>query len=302
MNRIQFGQGGCEKALRYLDAYISNELTVETNHEVLRHLEGCQACSAELDARTRLRSRLNTAVKAQSVPPELQARIREQIRNGRPGSWLSLESLKTGGWRWAGAMAAACLVVAAGLWVNYSAERMPTLADRPAQNAYITRVSANLAAVLKVGLGDHIHCSIFRKYPKDAPPVEKMEGELGATYSGLLPVVRAAVPDSYRVIMAHQCSYAGRKFIHLTFEKDGGLLSLVIARKEPGESLQGLAPTTQSSGIPIYQSAAGRYEVAGFQAGNYFAYVVSELKGKANLQIAANMAVGVHEFLAKTAA
>ena len=301
MNRIQFGQGGCEKALRYLDAYMSNELTVETNDEVLRHLEGCPGCSAELDTRTRLRSRLQTAVKAQSVPPELQVRVREQIRRGSSHNWLSLEWLKTGGWRWAGAMAAG-LVAAAGLWVNYSTERMPALADRPAQIAYISRVSANLAAVLKVGLGDHIHCSIFRKYPKEAPPVEKMEGDLGPTYSGLLPVVRAAVPQGYRVIMAHQCSFAGRKFIHLTFEKDGGLLSLVITRKQAGESIEGLVPAAQSSGVPIYQSAAGRYEVAGFEAGSYFAYVVSELRSKANLQVAANMASGVHQFLARTAA
>src|ERR1051326_7429055 len=124
MNRIQFGQGGCEKTLRYLDAYISNELTVETTHEVLRHLEGCPGCSAELDTRTRLRSRIKTAVKAQSVPPELQVRIREQIRNGQSGNWLSLEWLKKGGWRWASAMAAG-LVVATGLWVNYSEEPMP---------------------------------------------------------------------------------------------------------------------------------------------------------------------------------
>jgi len=58
MNRIQFGEGGCEKTRKYLDSYISNELMVETNHEVLRHLESCQPCAAELDARTRLRTRL----------------------------------------------------------------------------------------------------------------------------------------------------------------------------------------------------------------------------------------------------
>ena len=298
MNRIQFGQGGCEKTLRYLDAYINNELTVETNHDVLRHLESCPACSAELDARSHLRARLKAAVSAQSVPPELQVRIREQIRDTSSGNWAWLSA---GGWRWAGALAA-CLVVAAGLWVNRSTEQMPALSDRPAQKTYIARVSANLAAVLKVGLGDHIHCSIFRKYPKDPPPVEKMESELGSRYAGLLPVVRTAVPQGYRVIMAHECGYAGRKFIHLTFERDGSLLSLVIARKQSGESLEGLAPAAQGSGIPIYQSAAGRYEVAGFEAGNYFAYVVSELRSKANLQVAANMAAGVHDFLVKTAA
>jgi anti-sigma factor (TIGR02949 family) len=300
MNRIQFGQGGCEKTLRYLDAYISNELTVETNHDVVRHLEACLACSAELDTRTRLRSRLKVAVKAQSVPPELQVRIREQIRTSGSENWLHLEWLSGGRWRWAGAVAAG-LVVAAGLWVNQIPERMPALADRPGQNTFIARVSANLAAVLKVGLGDHIHCSIFRKYPKEPPPIEKMEGELGPTYSGLLPAVRKAVPQGYRVIMAHQCGYAGRHFVHLTFEKDDSLLSLVVARKQPGESLEGLLPTTESSGIPIYQSAAGRYEVAGFEAGDYFAYVVSDLRGKANLKIAAAIASGVHDFLIKTA-
>jgi len=114
--------------------------------------------------------------------------------------------------------------------------------------------------------------------------------------------VKAAVPEGYRVIMAHQCGYAGRKFVHLTLEKNGDLLSLVIARKEPGDSLEGLSPTTETSGISIYQSAAGRYQVAGFAAGDFLAYVVSDLRGKANLQIAANLAPGVHEFLLKTAA
>ena len=57
MNRVQFGEGACEKTRRYMDAYISNELLVETNHELLRHLEGCVACSAELETRGRLRTR-----------------------------------------------------------------------------------------------------------------------------------------------------------------------------------------------------------------------------------------------------
>src|ERR1043166_4430274 len=89
MNRIQFGRGGCEKTLRSFDAYISNELTGETNHDVVRHLEACPACSAELETRTRLRSGLKAAVKKQGVPPELQVRIREQIRTSSSDARLS---------------------------------------------------------------------------------------------------------------------------------------------------------------------------------------------------------------------
>jgi anti-sigma factor (TIGR02949 family) len=295
MNRIEFGQGGCDKTRKYLDSYVSNELLVETNHEILRHLESCPDCAAELDTRTRLRARLKAAVNAQAVPPALQVRIREQIR--RSESSLADFAWLHAGWpRWAGAMAA-MLLLTAGLWLRFSPERLPALTDRPAQNAYIQRVSASLAAVLKVGLGDHIHCSIFRKYPKNPPSVEKMETDLGPAYRGLLPVVRAAVPEGYQVVMAHQCSYLGRKFIHFTFENNGTLLSLVVARKQVGESIEGLAPTGQTSGISIYQSAAGRYRVAGFEAGNFFAYVVSDLKDGANLEIAASVAPNVRRFL-----
>lgn len=262
MNRIQFGEGGCEKTRKYLDSYISNELMVETNYEVLRHIEGCPACAVEVDIRARLRSRLKAAVNTQSVPPELHVRIREQIRTGRSGNWMDLGCLRAGWPRWGAAGMAAALVVTTGLWVNYSTERLPALHDRTGQNTYISRVSANLAAILKLGLGDHIHCAIFRKYPKDAPPIEQMERELGPAYAGLLPVVRTAVPKAYKVIMAHQCNYAGRKFVHLTFEKDGALLSLVVARKQAGESLDGLSPATGPAGVRIYQSAAGRYQVA----------------------------------------
>ena len=64
MNRPQFGESACEKTRRYMDAYLSNELLVETTHDLLQHLESCPECTAELATRTRLRSRLKTAVKA----------------------------------------------------------------------------------------------------------------------------------------------------------------------------------------------------------------------------------------------
>jgi anti-sigma factor (TIGR02949 family) len=283
----------CEHTLRYLDSYVSNELTVETNHELLQHLESCPACSAELEARSRLRTRLRAAVSSQNAPPDLQVRIREQIRRHESRGWA--------GAAWTGwAMAtAASLLLCAAVWFGYSRDRLPALTDRPAQNAYIQKISATLATVLKAGLGDHIHCAIFRKYPQNPPTVEHMAKDLGPAFEGLLPLVKSAVPGDYRVVMGHQCTYSGRKFIHLTLQNGGELVSLVIAVKQPGESLAALIPSMETSGIPIYQSAASRYQVAGFEAGQYLAFVVSELREKNNLHIAANLAPQVHEFLTK---
>ncbi len=53
----------CQEFREMMDSYMSNELLVETNHEVLRHLETCRACRAELAARRELRTRLGSAVK-----------------------------------------------------------------------------------------------------------------------------------------------------------------------------------------------------------------------------------------------
>jgi hypothetical protein len=260
---------------------------------VLRHPEVGSACTAELESRTRLRAQLKGAVERQYVPRDLQARVRQRIQDHASRSWWAV------GWnRWAVAISAG-LAICLGVWLNYPRIHMPALSDRPGEDAYIKRVSATLVPILKVGLRDHVHCSVFRKYPRNPPTLTQMANDLGPSYKELLELVKTAVPDQYRTIMAHQCGYAGRKYIHLTLQNGRELVSLVITWKHAGESLNDLAPTSTSSGLPVYQSEAQRYAVAGFDAGPYLAFVVSDLRDKANLEIAEKLAPSVHEFLTR---
>ena len=284
MNQVQPGEA-CERTRLYLDSYISNELLIETNHEVLRHLEGCPACAAEAEARSRLRSRLKAAVERQAVPPDLQARIRQRQEPRRRFGW------------WTSGMLAAAAAVLVTIWLGYPRAGLPALTDRPAQAAYIEKISANVAAVVRVGLRDHVHCAVFRRYPKDPQPAEKMVQELGPEYQGLLPLLQAAAPEGYRCVMAHQCSYAGRRYVHLTLKKGEKVLSLVIARKDAGETMAGMPVVRQVSGIPVYEAKAERYQVAGFETGSYMAYVISEMSRAKNLEVAAVLAPGVSRLL-----
>jgi len=80
MNVSHFDEGTCQKVRRYLDSYVNNELLVATYHDVLRHLEGCPACSAEFEARVRLKRVVHDAVQQQSVSPDLEAKVRRAIR------------------------------------------------------------------------------------------------------------------------------------------------------------------------------------------------------------------------------
>jgi hypothetical protein len=277
------------------DLLLHNEKAGEIEPGAQNHLRSCPQCAADWESRKRVQANLKTAVEKQYAPSGLDARIRKRLRVRERRSWLS------GNWPRLALITAASLAICVAVWLTWSREHLPALSDRPAQNAFIQRVSAPLTSVVKVGLGDHIHCSIFRRYPKDPPTIQQMEKDLGPSYKGLLPLVKASVPAEYKVIMAHQCGYGGRKYIHFTFSKGEALLSLVITRKQSGESLTGIPSAAIIAGIPLYQSKAQRFQIASFDTGQYFTFVVSDLGSHRNLEIASDLAPKVHDFLANVA-
>jgi hypothetical protein len=123
---------------------------------------------------------------------------------------------------------------------------------------------------------------------------------MGPKYKDLVPIVSAAAPTDYQILMGHQCDYGGRRYVHLALSNGKNLMSLVIARKEHGESLAGLAPALRASGVSVYQAAAQQYQVAGFETADYLAFLVSDLNARDNLQLATNLAPSVHAFLGNT--
>jgi hypothetical protein len=231
-------------------------------------------------------------VDGQSVPSGLSEKIRGQIRHYEPQPFAI-----TSWTRW-GAVAAAVLLAAFGSWIIRDRWIGGGIySDGPVQDAFIQRISQTISMVLRVGLRDHVHCAVLSGIPKTAPTLDQVAQDLGPKYNGLVPLVRARIPVNYRIVMGHQCDYAGRVYVHLTMSNGRNLMSLVITRKENNESLAALAPTLTASGVRVYQAAAQQYEVAGFETGDYLAFVVSDLSTKGNLQVAGNLAPSVRAFL-----
>ena len=284
----------CQAALRFLDSYSEQEHLSESDREVLRHFDQCPACYRELEARRRARERLKNAVQSQSVDPYLEARLSQRLReyeSGRRAIW---------GWRRL-VPVAAVLVACLGGWIAYQLGHLRITTT--SQESYIRAISARIPSILRVGLGDHVHCTVFRKLPKEPPAAAHMVRELGPQYGGLLALVKARVPAQYRVVMAHRCSYHGRKFVHLALKGESKLLSLVITRKGDGESFakDGLRPVLAEAGVPVYEGSVQRFAVVGFEAGEHLAYLVSDLSERQNLSVAMALSVGVRDFLSKLA-
>ncbi len=292
MNTINFNEAVCKQIRTQLDHYLSNELSVETNQEVMKHLEACAACSQELEARMRVKNLVRRAVQSETAPPALRQQIEGRIRASE-----SLFSFMPFSPRWALAAAAAVVVVLGGVMaLRWRTNRLYD--DAGAQAEYIRAVSARLPRVETVGLADHLHCAVFRRFPKEYPAEAVAAQQLGPQFVQLVSNVKEKMPGEYRVVMAHRCSYAGRHYVHFVLKSDSNLLSLVITEKQPGESFGEMEASSGSEvSVPIYQVAAKRFEVAGFESQGYLAFIVSDLDRKDNLQIAENLAPLVAGFL-----
>src|SRR5215475_6118245 len=102
-------------------------------------------------------NRLRQAVRSVDPPPFLKARIRRQIEAQAPGrNWLRL--LVPFG---------AASAIAAGLTIAYQLGHLRLTSG--SQESYIASVSSQIGTLMRVGLGDHVHCAVFRKYPATPP-------------------------------------------------------------------------------------------------------------------------------------
>jgi anti-sigma factor RsiW len=193
-----------------MDSYLSEELSVETNHHVLRHLGTCQACSSELQRRQRVRSLLTQSLDVPQDADAARQRIldaveREQRSWGRAARWLG---------------AAALLFAAIGIatWVS-----------RPVD-----------AAAYDDSAGDHVACALA--YPEGVtydparaarnlvPPFERIADAIGLSHG------------AYHVIDAHMCPYQGRNYAHVVIRGQGQTLSIFA---EP--AMRGSLPSTSSA-------------------------------------------------------
>jgi anti-sigma factor RsiW len=293
MKPISFEQKRCERVLNLLDSYVSNELLVETNHEVLQHLEECRACSAALQNRTRTKSLLQRAVTSEAPAPGLRARLQSRLRNGVTEEQKPRQSWQ--GWPMA---AAAALILMLGV---YALVRNGTGIFSPnTEQASVSEVSEQAMQVLKIGLGNHVQCAINHRFAERSLSEQTIAELLGEGYAGVANELKVNAPNGYLLTAAHKCKVEGRPFAHLILKKPDGFVSVILTRKE-GESYpsKGSGKTIESFGVKLHQAQLDGFQVAGFETSQHLGFFVSGLGAQENLQIASKLAPALRNCLTK---
>ena len=283
-----------------MDSYISDELLIETNHEVLRHLENCADCRYEMSSRRALKSQLRHAVKNSTemqLDPIFASRTAANLRDAAlsPG-WL--ERI-TGDGRHSPVRLAvvgfACLVLVvtgAMVWMNRSETSFLSFNNN---SSIANAVRASWNELTSLAVGDHENCAVKYNLKEDPITLDEAATKFGAYNKDLDKLMMAAFKSDAKVsggvefVESHSCVYEGRRFAHVVVKHNGKMVSVLMTDTDlPGEGYD--------VKTAIYDGAIG---AAGFVAGHHAVFVVSQLAESENIMLADAIAPAIRSHVGK---
>ena len=264
----------CRDARELLDSFIAEELLVETNHELLRHLATCPDCAAELEGRRQIRGGLKQAFARAAdlqMRPEFAGEVAARLR-------VSVQSSPRRPWQARWFAFAASLLVVVGVSAYFLRERI----------SEVTRLAA----------GDHQNCAVKFALQEKPISLEEAAQRYDAAYRQLETtppdMVRTAA-GMLRVADRHSCVFGGRRFGHVVFKLDDHLVSVLMTSDDAtrsGGERQPLSWLPRMSGLAM----------ASVRTSGHVVYIVSDLQDSAFREVAQALAQPVSRLAALTAA
>jgi anti-sigma factor RsiW len=248
----------CRNVREMADSFLAGELLTETNHEMLRHLDTCPVCRADLAGRRALREGVQRAFQsARDLDPspefitQLRTRLQDTAHQGPARRGVRFQ-----GW-WA---LAATVLLAVALGLAYRGRD------------WITATGA----LARAAVGDHRNCALQFRLAEKPISLEEAAQRYGPAYRVLehLPPndVMTAVGPAH-VLERHACVYGGRRFAHIVFEYRGERVSLLVTAVEggvplafPGEALPHVTSAGRIDDISVVSFRSSRHMV--FLAGD----------------------------------
>ena len=291
----------CKELKEMFDSYISDELLVETNHGVLRHLEKCSDCRRELSDRRNLTRQIRRAVKGSSetqLDPVFASRVTRQLRDTAMSTPAWQQPFGKLSFLNAGGLAVSFGVLVIALFAGYILLK-PALrpemvlndaqpvADSSMPGSDILRaIRASWQELASHAVGDHENCAIEFRLKEKPISLDEAARDFGPFSRDLDTVVKAALKtDGYedtKFVEAHSCLYEGRRFTHIVLKHKGELVSLLVTGTDlPAGSDE--IQTAQFDGS----------NVAGFNVSHHAVFVVSDLSAADNISLARQVAPAI---------
>ncbi len=242
-----FAPKDCKRVQSLLDDFLSGELIVETNQEILGHLGLCARCSEEKSFREQIREDLIKSWRSQPVPESLENRLSDIVVS-QPLYWASM--------RWA-----AGVLILAG--VSLASLLLLPMTDLELQ---AFRLVNHYSEVLE----DHFGCS--GELPADG---ESLPLDL---HRVALERVLGESSGAYRLVDVRICSFKEVHFTHYAFQGPERNLSLIFEARKSSEQLPELRGQLEKKlkGVDIHLVSRASASIVSLESPRHFIYLVTE--------------------------
>jgi hypothetical protein len=306
----------CKDFREIADSYLSDELLIETNHDVLRHLENCNDCRRELSFRRDLRERLRFAVKNApqsqlnaAFATRLKADLREQY-SAKQRRWSLANFIGTNP-AFAGVVAILVLSSVIGLAWQFGRTATSDQASKlnpPTPNQTNT-ITANENSSLQIqrasfvemetdAAEDHKHCALKFSLPELPINLDEAAKKYGKFNKDLDKSVFNSLKEVFgervKFLEAHSCIINGRRFAHVVLKYQDRVVSVLVAKREDG------AEAANSDAISCQSIEDLR--IACFETTKFGVFVVSDLDETENLKLARTISPSVKKHFEQSGA
>lgn len=268
----------CTEFREISEAYLNDELLVETCLQVFAHLETCNKCRTDLGARHDLRQAIRAAVMSSH---EFQI---DPAFAGRLGATLKESALRESSWRGIlfgnklliPALGVLLLAITLGALLLVRPNRSTDVASVPNSPSSIF---GELEEVSAKAAGNHDYCALEKlslwerlstqDFPEKAVYAEKVARPLRANFA-----------ESIELLHAHDCIFEGKEFTHVVLRDRGHIVSVFFDKQK--------IDTTDGTnfGSTILSNLEKGRQVASFRSRDRAVFVVSDLPEVQNVSIA----------------
>ena len=270
----------CREVRSLIEAFVSEQLLVETTQTIVAHLERCPGCRAEVDGLRRLRAAVRSAVQTSadlSPRPEFLSML---------GSQLQMKATHPRPVR-----------MARRTWMTIAASLLVVVTSAFGVREWS---ASTLKALLHAAVGDHRFCALTFKLAERPIPLAEAAQRFGGVHALLAavePSTTALSGGPLRVMARHSCVFDGRRFVHIVLHYKDEPISLLVATDH--ERLVGawwnLGPA--ANGTTALAATEG-FRVASFRGAGHVVFVVSSLNDHDLQEVATAMAGPVSRALA----
>lgn len=317
----------CQEFKEMMDSYLGDELLIETNHEVLRHLENCAACRNGLAARRGLLTQMRSAVKAApdaQINPVFARRLVTNLRETalRPTVLTNLKSRAFMNSPILATTVAACLLLGVLFGVNYLRNSSPvpenTVAQQNQTNQPFENPRPNESSsaaqfiqtawreMTRAAVGDHENCALDFRLKEDPITLDEASKKYGKFNKDLDKTVIAAAREIFdgknsgknsgdaeiEFLEAHSCVFEGRRFAHVVLRRKKQTISVLVTDADlPNDD----------GGVESNQTN-GTMTAASFMVNQHAVFVVSDLTETENMIVAQTLAPSVRRHIERSKA